>query len=106
MQVGDLGVSKLLKDGLACTQVGTPYNMSPELWGQKPYAQSTDLWALGCMLYELITLRCVPLLCTLPAMLHAVRPTTTTLECAHCGATSNQAEAHAGSPSRRRLFRS
>ena len=59
-QVGDLGVSKLLKDGMARTQVGTPYNMAPELWLQKPYAQSTDLWALGCMLYELITLRCAP----------------------------------------------
>ena len=60
MQLGDLGVSKLLKEGLASTMVGTPYNMAPELWQQKPYSTTTDLWALGCCLYELITLRCAP----------------------------------------------
>ena len=60
VQLGDLGVSKLLKEGLASTMVGTPYNMAPELWQQKPYSTTTDLWALGCCLYELITLRRAP----------------------------------------------
>ena len=80
VQLGDLGVSKLLKEGLASTMVGTPYNMAPELWQHKPYSTTTDLWALGCCLYELITLRCVgpadpcrSHLCAVEARMQAVR---------------------------------
>ena len=58
LQIGDLGVSKLLKEGAASTQIGTPYYMAPELFMQKSYGVGSDLWALGCLLYEMITLRC------------------------------------------------
>uniref|UniRef100_A0A1I8F6K6 non-specific serine/threonine protein kinase n=1 Tax=Macrostomum lignano TaxID=282301 RepID=A0A1I8F6K6_9PLAT len=34
---------------------GTPLYMSPELMEEKPYDHSADLWALGCILYELLT---------------------------------------------------
>lgn len=37
LQLGDLGCSKLLKVGLARTQIGTPYYMSPELWKRHEY---------------------------------------------------------------------
>ena len=34
---------------------GTPLYMSPELVQEKPYDHTSDLWALGCILYELYT---------------------------------------------------
>ena len=34
---------------------GTPLYMSPELVQELPYTQTTDLWSLGCILYELHT---------------------------------------------------
>ncbi|KAM9846378.1 serine/threonine-protein kinase 36 [Aulostomus maculatus] len=34
---------------------GTPLYMSPELVEEKPYDHTADLWALGCILYELHT---------------------------------------------------
>ena len=34
---------------------GTPLYMSPELVQELPYTHTTDLWSLGCILYELHT---------------------------------------------------
>lgn len=31
--------------------------MSPELCQSKPYTYTSDVWALGCILYELCTLK-------------------------------------------------
>lgn len=56
--LGDLGISKVL-DGtmdFAQTVIGTPYYMSPEIFKNKPYSYKSDVWALGCVLYELTTL--------------------------------------------------
>ena len=41
----------------AATMVGTPYYMSPEMYENKPYTHKSDIWALGCILYELCTLK-------------------------------------------------
>lgn len=38
------------------TVVGTPYYMSPEVCESKPYTFKSDVWSLGCVLYELCTL--------------------------------------------------
>ena len=57
MKIGDMNVSKRLNQGNLRTQIGTPYYMSPEIWQNRPYNSSCDLWSLGCMIYELCALR-------------------------------------------------
>ncbi|MBR1472319.1 MAG: protein kinase, partial [Lachnospiraceae bacterium] len=57
VKIGDLGVAKILNNSgcFAKTLIGTPYYLSPELCGEKPYNNKSDIWALGCILYELCT---------------------------------------------------
>ena len=59
IKVGDLGVAKLLNQtqNMAHTIVGTPYYLSPELCEEKPYNHKSDIWSLGCVLYELCTFK-------------------------------------------------
>ncbi len=52
VKLGDLNVSKVAKKGLLYTQTGTPYYASPEVWKDKPYDAKSDIWSLGCVLYE------------------------------------------------------
>ena len=56
-KLGDLNVSKVARRGLGYTQTGTPYYASPEVWKAQPYDNKSDVWSLGCVLYEMITLR-------------------------------------------------
>ena len=56
-KLGDLNVSKVAKKGLLYTQTGTPYYASPEVWKDQPYNYKSDIWSLGCVLYEMITLK-------------------------------------------------
>ena len=55
--LGDFGVAKVLKSCFTSTKVGTPYYMSPELFCSNSYSTEVDIWALGCLLYELITFK-------------------------------------------------
>lgn len=57
VKLGDLNVSKVAKKGLLYTQTGTPYYASPEVWKDQPYDARSDIWSLGCVLYEATTLK-------------------------------------------------
>jgi serine/threonine protein kinase len=52
-----MNVSKIAKNGLLYTQTGTPYYASPEVWKDKPYDCKSDIWSLGCVIYEMATLK-------------------------------------------------
>lgn len=55
-QLGDMNVSKIAENGLLYTQTGTPYYASPEVWGEQPYDSKSDIWSLGCVIYEMTAL--------------------------------------------------
>ncbi|GAA6075482.1 serine/threonine-protein kinase Nek5 isoform X2 [Tachysurus ichikawai] len=59
VKLGDFGIARMLNNTteLARTCVGTPYYISPEICENRPYNNKTDIWSLGCVLYELCTLR-------------------------------------------------
>ena len=56
-KLGDLNVSKVVGGNLAYTQTGTPYYASPEVWRDEPYDAKSDVWSLGCIAFEMATLR-------------------------------------------------
>ncbi|KAI9141003.1 kinase-like domain-containing protein [Paraphysoderma sedebokerense] len=57
--LGDFGIAKLLQhpQEFARTVIGTPYYLSPEICKNIPYNSKSDVWALGCVLYEICTLQ-------------------------------------------------
>eukprot|EP01065_Artemidia_motanka_P005169 TRINITY_DN12483_c0_g1_i1.p1 TRINITY_DN12483_c0_g1~~TRINITY_DN12483_c0_g1_i1.p1 ORF type:complete len:736 (+),score=213.59 TRINITY_DN12483_c0_g1_i1:319-2208(+) len=60
VKVGDLGMAKEIGGQWgswhkAQTECGTQVYMSPEIFRGEPYADRADVWALGCILYELAT---------------------------------------------------
>ncbi|XP_066562493.1 serine/threonine-protein kinase Nek5 isoform X3 [Amia ocellicauda] len=59
VKLGDFGIARMLNNTmeLARTCVGTPYYLSPEICENRPYNNKTDVWSLGCVLYELCTLK-------------------------------------------------
>jgi serine/threonine-protein kinase len=48
--VGDTSLSLSVSGGL----VGSPHYIAPELWHEQPPSPASDLYALGCVLYEMV----------------------------------------------------
>jgi NIMA (never in mitosis gene a)-related kinase len=79
VKLGDFGIAKVLSrfarmcvtgaayslaDAMICstleqaaTSIGTPYYMSPEIMREKRYNHKSDMWSLGCVVYEMVALR-------------------------------------------------
>lgn len=62
IKVGDRGLGRLLperdaEEALAHSMVGTPLYMAPEVLRGRGYSWKSDVWSLGCILYELAMLR-------------------------------------------------
>uniref|UniRef100_A0A8D0L9Z1 Serine/threonine-protein kinase Nek2 n=1 Tax=Sphenodon punctatus TaxID=8508 RepID=A0A8D0L9Z1_SPHPU len=58
VKLGDFGLARILHHdtSFAKTFVGTPYYMSPEQMNRMSYNEKSDIWSLGCLLYELCAL--------------------------------------------------
>lgn len=59
IKLGDFGIAKCLNFTMekACTIVGTPYYLSPEIVQNQPYNFKSDIWSLGVLLYEMMALK-------------------------------------------------
>lgn len=56
VKLGDFGLSKIMQShDFASTYVGTPFYMSPEICAAERYTLKSDIWAVGCIIYELCT---------------------------------------------------
>ena len=58
-KLGDFGLARVMNQEsmYAQTNVGTPYYMSPEQINEQKYNEKSDIWSLGCLVYEMAALR-------------------------------------------------
>lgn len=59
IRIGDFGIARMMENtfDMAQTCCGTPCYLSPELCQDMPYSSKADVWALGCLLFEMCALR-------------------------------------------------
>jgi serine/threonine protein kinase len=57
IKIGDFGISRILQGtmDMATTFTGTPYYMSPEVLKHEGYNSKSDVWSIGCLIYEMCT---------------------------------------------------
>jgi NIMA (never in mitosis gene a)-related kinase 1/4/5 len=57
VKLADFNISKIVKNNMTKTRIGTPFYASPEIWNSNPYNYKADMWSLGCILYEMCCLK-------------------------------------------------
>ena len=57
LKIGDFGIAKVLDSGFASTFAGTAVYTAPEIHGGERYDMSADVWSLGCVIFEIATLK-------------------------------------------------
>ncbi|KAJ1461373.1 kinase-like domain-containing protein [Pelagophyceae sp. CCMP2097] len=74
LKLGDFGISRVLgaSGDLAATAIGTPCYMAPEMLEERPYDYKTDVWSLGCVLFELGALKRAFEARSMPALMRLV----------------------------------
>lgn len=57
LKISDFGTARQLSkhEEFANTSVGTPYYLSPEAVRGPKYNNKSDVWGLGCIMFELCT---------------------------------------------------
>lgn len=67
-KLGDFGIAKTVEKISNGTKIGTPEYMAPEVYHEKPYGSSVDIYSLGMVLYWLLNERRTPFLKYPPAL--------------------------------------
>lgn len=58
VKLGDFGLSKDMAGHMFTqTYVGTPLYMPPEILAENRYDTKSDIWSLGCLVYEMCALQ-------------------------------------------------
>lgn len=57
LKLGDFGMVKSMDQSMASSQCGSPPYMAPEIGEGKKYFYAADIWSLGVLAYELMTLK-------------------------------------------------
>lgn len=59
-KLGDFGIAKTIEKTTGGTKIGTYKYMSPEVYNNRPYGYSADIYSLGLVLYWLLNERRMP----------------------------------------------
>lgn len=58
LKLGDFGLARSLerREDLVLSRAGSPFYLSPEMCTNLPYGSPSDIWGVGCVLYEMVCL--------------------------------------------------